>query len=138
MSEKRCHGETYQGRSRRKSASGFTILEVALALAILALALVALSTLQARNLTLVSEESLLTEGVLAARDFMARILAKALPLEIGEGEMGEGHPGWRWAMAVEQAEDSHLARIEVRLLKEGQEPQRAISFWFLVFRKEQR
>ena len=123
---------------RRGHSHGFTVLEVALALAILAVALTALSTLQARNLTLTSEESLLTEGVLAAKDLMARIQARSLPLETSEGDMGEEYAGWRWAMVVQEGQDLPLARVELRLLKEGQPPERALSFWFLAYRKETR
>ncbi len=114
------------------------MLEVALALAILAVALTALSTLQARNLALTSEESLLTEGVLAAKDLMARIRVRSLPLETSEDDMGEEYAGWRWAMVVQQAEGLPLVRVELKLLKEGQPPERALSFWFLAFKKETR
>lgn len=114
---------------------GFTILEVTLALAVLAVALTALSTLQVRNLSLTAEDKTLTEATLAARDLLARIQAGQIPLENGEGEMGEDHLGWQWTLRVKEFGFSGLLKAEFFLLKFGMSPDRAIRFW-LVARKE--
>jgi prepilin-type N-terminal cleavage/methylation domain-containing protein len=114
--------------------AGFTLLEVTLALALLAIALTALSTLQARNLTLTAEDKLLTEASLAARDLLARVQSGQIPLQDGEGDLGEDHPGWRWNMRLEELA-AGLARMEMLLFKPEMSPERAQRFWLLVYRK---
>lgn len=114
---------------------GFTILEVTLALAVLAVALTALSTLQVHNLTLTAEDNTLTEATLAARDLLARLQAGQIPLENGEGEMGEEHPGWRWTLRVEELGVSGLLKAEFFLIKFGMSPHRAIRFWLVAQRE---
>lgn len=114
---------------------GFTLLEVSLALAVLAVALTALSTLQARNLTLTAEDRLLTEATLAGRDLLARIQGGQIPLENGEGELGEDHPGWQWAIRVEDLGVARLARVEMVLLKAGMTHERAVRFWLVAYRE---
>jgi len=115
--------------------AGFTLLEVTLALALLAIALTALSTLQARNLTLTAEDKLLTEASLAARDLLARVQSGQIPLQDGEGDLGEDHPGWRWNMRLEELAPASLARMEMFLFKPEMSPERAQRFWLLVYRK---
>lgn len=122
------------GRLTGAKTKGFTLLEVVLALAILAVALTTLSTLQARNLTLTAEDTLLTEGVIVARDLMARIQSKALPLEAGQGDMGQEYSGWHWSMRVEELGAEGLLKVTIFLLKEGIPEERALRFWFLAYR----
>lgn len=115
--------------------AGFTLLEVTLALALLALALTALSTLQARNLTLTAEDKLLTEATLAARDLLARVQTGQIPLQDGEGDLGEDHPGWRWNVRLQELAPPSLARMEMILFKPEMSPERAQRFWLLLYRK---
>ncbi len=124
------------GAARRSSPQGgFTLLEVTLSLALLALALTALSTLQARNLTLTAEDKLLTEATLAARDLLSRIQAGQIPLQEAEGDLGEDHPGWRWNIRLEDLATAGLARMEMTLFKPEMLPERAHSFWLVVYRR---
>lgn len=115
--------------------AGFTLLEVTLALALLALALTAISTLQARNLTLTAEDKLLSEATLAARDLLARVQTGQIPLQDGEGDLGEDHPGWRWNIRLQELASVSLARMEMILFKPEMNPERAQRFWLLVYRK---
>jgi prepilin-type N-terminal cleavage/methylation domain-containing protein len=114
---------------------GFTLLEVTLSLALLAIALTALSTLQARNLTLTAEDRLLTEATLAGRDLLARLQAGQIPLQESEGELGEDHPGWQWNIRLEDLAAPGLARMEITLLKAEMPLERAIRFWLVVYKR---
>jgi general secretion pathway protein I len=124
-------------RRTLRSREGFTLLEVTVALAILAVAFTALSALQARNLTLTAETRLLTEGTLAARDLLARLQSGLLPLENAEGgEMGPEHPGWRWLVRIRDEGIPGLRRMECAVFEEHGGPEKGVSFWVLV-KKEQ-
>lgn len=114
---------------------GFTLLEVTLSLALLALALTALSTLQARNLTLTAEDKLITEATLAARDLLTRLQTGQIPLQEAEGDLGEDHPGWRWNIRLEDLDGAILARIEMILFKPEMSPEQALRFWLVVYRR---
>lgn len=129
------HGRTPRLSRALILQTGFTLLEVTLALALLALALTALSTLQARNLTLTAEDKLLTEATLAARDLLARIQTGQLPLQDAEGEMGDDHPGWRWSIRLEELPGTALARMEMILFRPEMSPERALRFWMVVYRR---
>ncbi len=130
---------------RNPKCKGFTLLEVALALAILALAFTALSSLQARNLTLTAEDRALTQATLAARDVLAALQAGLLPLEGGEGDMGEEHPGWRWRTRVSEKPLSgsgdeplkSLRMVELTVFQ-GNDPDKGIAFWLFLRQEEER
>lgn len=115
--------------------NGFTLLEVTLSLALLALALTALSTLQARNLALTAEDRLLTEATLAARNLLTRVQTGQVPLQDSEGDLGEDHPGWRWSIRLEEMAGTSLARMEMILFKPEMGPERALRFWLVVYRR---
>lgn len=111
------------------------MLEVTLALAIMAVAFTALSVLQGRNLTLAAEERIITRATLASRDLLARIQSGLLPAQNGEGEMGPDHPGWRWAIRVREEGGSRMRRVDMLVFEEGSGPDKGLPF-FLLIRKE--
>jgi general secretion pathway protein I len=111
---------------------GFTLLEVTVALAILAVAFTTLSTLQARNLGLTAETRILTQGTLAARDVLARLQLGLLPVEDGEGEMGADHPGWRWIVRARREGVRGLVQLEFAVFEDRAGPEKALSFWVLA------
>jgi general secretion pathway protein I len=123
-------------RRSPSSSRGFTLLEVMVALAILAVAFTSLATLQARNLTLTEEDKSLTRITLAARDLLAQLQAGIVPVEDGEGELGEDHPGWRWKISTQDMELEGLRRLEMTIYEENQEPEEGTSFWLLLRKRE--
>lgn len=122
-------------KARGRSCGGFTLLEVTLALAIMAVAFTTLSILQGRNLTLAAEDRIITRATLASRDLLARIQSGVLPLQSGQGEMGPDHPGWRWAIRVREEGGSRMRRVDMLVFEEGSGPEKGLSF-FLLIRKE--
>ena len=119
-----------------KKNSGFTFMEVVLALAILAVAFTALSTLQAKNIKLTAEDQKITRETLAARDVIARVRAGIIPVEDNEGEIGDDFPGWRWRIRTEDLAEEGLKRVTVRIFEEQTDPEEGEMFWFLVFNQE--
>ncbi|VAX21791.1 hypothetical protein MNBD_NITROSPINAE01-1553 [hydrothermal vent metagenome] len=88
---------------RRHSKNGFTLLEVMISLAILAIALVALLSANNRALTLNHEASRLTDAVTIAREEMEKMFLGILPEDDTRKKIKKGEfPGLRWkATAVE-------------------------------------
>lgn len=85
--------------------SGFTLLEVMVAMAILATAFTALLSLHAANLRTIARERSYTEALFLARERLAQIELEGVP-EIGEstgdfeGLYPGEYPGYRWELSV--------------------------------------
>ncbi len=90
---------------RHADTSGFTLLEVMVALAILATAFTALLSLHAQNLRTVARERGYTEALFLARERLAEIELQGAP-EVGtssgdfEGPYPGEYPGYRWELSV--------------------------------------
>ena len=84
---------------------GFTLLEVMVALAILATAFTALLSLHARNLKTIAQDRGYTEALFLARERLAQIELQEAP-EVGasSGDFESIHPGeypgYRWELLV--------------------------------------
>jgi len=83
------------------AASGFTLLEVMIALAILAVALVALLGLRNRDVELQAYARDVTRATLVARQMALTVDADGTP-EMGftEGDFGTDRPGFAWKRQV--------------------------------------
>ena len=100
---------------------GFTLLEVMVALAILATALVILLSHQAASISLGNEARVLTKATLIAQERMAELMARR-DLRVGEetGEV-EDIPPFRWRTTVTEAEREGMLRLRVVVdWKEGE------------------
>jgi general secretion pathway protein I len=82
-------------------ARGFTLLEVMIALAILAVSLVVLLGLRNRDVQLQTYARDLTRATLLARQMAATVDAEGTP-ELGyvAGDFGQDHPGFSWQRQV--------------------------------------
>lgn len=112
-----------------RSAHGFTLLEVMVALAIIAIAFTAMLSSQARNVTLAAETKFNTTAPLLAQDILARYIAeKRMTSGTGqEGDWGSDFPDYRWQVqsspaAMGVALDLRgLSQIEVTVSWQDQE-----------------
>lgn len=87
-----------------EKSSGFTLLEVMLALAIIAIALTAALSLGSQGLSLASEAKFTTTAVFLAQSKMAEIEVKEPQDLISDsGDYGEDFPDYRWDMNVSDA-----------------------------------
>lgn len=90
---------------RPSDARGFTLLEVMVAMAILATAFTALLSLHARNLKTIAQERGYTEALFLARERLAEIELQGAP-EVGvssgdfENQYPGEYPGYRWELSV--------------------------------------
>jgi general secretion pathway protein I len=95
-------GLLIQGYISKKKVSGFTFLEVMVAVAILAITLTAVLRSQSQSISLASEAKFYTTVTLLAQDKMAEIEAKDLgTLRSESGDFGEDFPGYTWDITVD-------------------------------------
>lgn len=104
----------WRRRPARRSAArrkGFTLLEVMIAMAILAVALVAVYQSQSQSLLMASDSRFLTTASLLAQSRMAEIAMMDVPrANAADGDFGEDFPDFRWQMEVGNVEEIPLLR----------------------------
>ncbi len=103
--------------AHRLSAGGFTLLEVMVALGILATALVVLLQNHASSVRMSEQARLLTRAVILATDKMTEIELAGYP-EVGEssGDFGELYPGFRWELVVADSLFSNVREAHLTVL----------------------
>ncbi len=97
----------------KSESSGFTLLEVMLAMAIIAIALTAALGSQTQGVSLASEAKFITTAAFLAQSKMAELEAKDLRDLISDtGDFGEDFPDYRWDMTASDpmlVEDEQLS-----------------------------
>lgn len=94
---------------------GFTLLEVMVSMAILAIAMVTLLSAGNRAALLFGESERMTTAVTLAREEMERLYAGPRPeLGLSEPREREDYPDWRWR--VEAKETPFPGAVEVAVL----------------------
>jgi general secretion pathway protein I len=101
---------------------GFTLLEVMVALAILAIALITILSHQAISIDLGNEAKVVTRATLLAQERMVELLAQnEIDVGVNEGEVTEGTPIFKWVTKVEESEVEGMRSVEVVIKwKEGE------------------
>lgn len=89
-------------KTRSNRTAGFTLLEVLIAVAILAIALTSLFGSQSKSVALATETRFNTLAPLLAQMQLTNILASE-EIVSGEGEFGDDFPGFQWELHVEEA-----------------------------------
>lgn len=87
---------------------GFTLLEVLIAIAILAISLSAIFGSQAQSLSLATEAQFNLRAATLARAKLAEYESGVAPLEDGDGDFGEDFPGYVWKVEVQDADLSEV------------------------------
>jgi len=99
-------------RGSRFGVSGFTLLEVMVAMAIIAIALTAVLGSQSQSVSLASEAKFNTTGSLLAQSKMAEIrLKKPEALLSDSGDFGEDFPGYTWQVTVNRIAFDNLEDV---------------------------
>ena len=84
----------------RQEDRGFTLLEVLIAIAILALTLSSLFGSQARSLSLATEAQFNLKASLLAREKLAEYESGVIALHDDSGDFGEKFPGYFWKAEI--------------------------------------
>jgi prepilin-type N-terminal cleavage/methylation domain-containing protein len=107
--------------SRRKRPAGFTLLEVMVALGIMAIVLAGVYRLQAQTLGMSLESRFYTQAPLLARSALTRYEEAARreqrPLATDQGDFGREFPGYAWKITVDEAPSQILGADVARDMK---------------------
>ncbi len=90
-------------------ASGFTLLEVLIAMAIMAVVLVSVYRLHSQTLTMTTTNRFYTQAPLLAQSKMAQLEAASSDLVSGDsGDFGDNFPGYAWSVSTEDVSSEAL------------------------------
>ena len=104
-------------------ARGFTLIEVLVALAVVALALAALTRAGSTALNTQAELESRTLALWVAENRLAEIrLQRAVQPGVGSGTTRLADRDWRWRSLVEAAPSGDLWRVEVVVLDAAEQP----------------
>ena len=120
----------------RSKRSGFTLLEVLVAVAILSVALVVLLGLRNQDVNLVDATRQLTVATALARMKMVETGLEGFP-DLGEtgGEFGEGYPDFRWHRVVSSTPFDYVREVQVSVAW-GQNDRDSVELVNYVFQEK--
>ncbi len=92
-------------------SGGFTLLEVMIAMAILAITLVTIYQSQSQSISMASDSRFLTTASLLAQTRMAEIdAADPRAVASANGDFGDDYPGYAWRLEVSAVEELPLLK----------------------------
>ena len=112
-------GKNTQTDKKNRNTRGFTLLEVMLAVAILAIALVAVFYSQSQSISMISKSRFATTAALLAQSRIAEIEAMVSgDVSFGSGDFGDDFPDYSWRVDVAETQIEHLEKVEVMVINE--------------------
>lgn len=113
---------------------GFTLLEVMVALSVVAIALVILLETAVRAIDMNAQSHVLTQAAMAADNRMANIEASGFP-ELGDSEIEEDpdFPGYFWKSSVQETPftGTRMIRVSIYSDKEGEKDLFDLTYYVL-------
>ena len=92
--------------------SGFTLLEVMIAMAIMAIVLVSVYRLQSQTLNMAAASRFYTQAPMLAQSRLSQLEANPSELIAGDsGDFGEQFPGYSWRVSTEEVSSEILGEI---------------------------
>jgi len=103
-----------------KKQSGFTLLEVMIAMSILAIALVAVFQMQSQSISMAGESRFMTTAAFLAQSKMVDIEAgSSLDNQTQKGDFAPDHPEYAWSIQVTDTPIAKLKKIEVSVFNKA-------------------
>lgn len=97
-----------------KKTSGFTLMEVMIAMAILAIALVAIFQMQSQSISMSADSRFMTTAALLAQSKMVEAETDSiLTNRRDDGDFGPDYPQYIWHLEVGDTQLQQFKRIEV-------------------------
>ena len=107
MTSKHHIGGSYQG-----TASGFTLLEVMVAMAIMAIVLVSVYRMHSQTLTMNAAARFYTQAPMLAQGKLAQLEGDSSEIVAGDsGDFGDKFPGYTWSLSTDEVSSEALGEI---------------------------
>ena len=104
------------GGSFRCNASGFTLLEVMVAMAIMAIVLVSVYRMHSQTLTMNTAARFYTQAPMLAQSKLAQLEADSSGIITGDsGDFGEKFPGYTWSISTDEVSSEALGEMAADL-----------------------
>jgi len=98
--------------SIKRRATGFTLLEVMVAMAIMAIVLVSVYRMHAQTLAMNTANRFYTQAPMLAQGKLAQLATGSSEIIAGDsGDLGEKFPGYSWSVAVEEVSSEALGEV---------------------------
>jgi general secretion pathway protein I len=89
---------------KRRCRGGFTLLEVMIAIAVLAISLTVIYGSQSQSVSLATESKFNTTAALLLKQKVAELESGVVDLREDEGDFGDEYPNFRWKIEVDEAD----------------------------------
>jgi general secretion pathway protein I len=125
--------------SKKSSTKGFTLLEIIVAMGLIAIALVTVIQLHTHNINLQSESQLISTANFLANIRLSEIQSEQ-DLQVGTstGDFGEDHPLFQYKEEIESVVDmDNLYKITVSIYTDEQETGKEFVYNTYVYRKKE-
>lgn len=99
----------------KRAIKGFSLLEVMVALSVVAIGFGAVYTLFGQSVTASESARFQQEAATLAELQISRWTAKPEEITSGDGDFGEDYPGWRWLAEVEAVKNKDHEALVKRL-----------------------
>lgn len=97
-----------------KKEKGFTLMEIMVAMAILAIALVSIFQLQSQSISMATDSRFMTTAALLAQSKMADVETRSPLLNQREqGDFGADYPDYTWHLVISDAQLQQFKKIEL-------------------------
>ncbi len=104
------------GVFHRQTACGFTLLEVMVAMAIMAIVLVSVYRMHSQTLTMNAAARFYTQAPMLAQSKLAQLVADSSGIIVGDsGDFGDKFPGYTWSIATNEVSSEALGEIAADL-----------------------
>ena len=100
------------GVGNRQTASGFTLLEVMVAMAIMAIVLVSVYRMHSQTLTMNTAARFYTQAPMLAQSKLAQLEVASEGTIVGDsGDFGDKFPGYSWRISTDEVSSEALGEI---------------------------
>jgi general secretion pathway protein I len=106
----------HTGVDNRQTAAGFTLLEVMVAMAIMAIVLVSVYRMHSQTLTMNTAARFYTQAPMLAQSKLAQLEVASAGTIVGDsGDFGDKFPGYSWSISTDEVSSEALGEIAADL-----------------------